>query len=83
MGKRFPEDVQVVGYDGIRQAEERTHYLSTIRQPIEEMATEAVQCSLDILDKKDRPIPNNLTNFVPRRKKRQKIKNRLTEKRLQ
>ncbi len=54
--KKVPEDVQVVGYDGIRQAEERTQYLSTIRQPIEEMATEAVQCLLDILDKKDRPL---------------------------
>lgn len=56
LGKKVPEDVQVVGYDGIRQAEERTHYLSTIRQPIEEMATEAVQCLLDILDKKVRPL---------------------------
>ena len=56
LGKKVPEDVQVVGYDGIRQAEERTQYLSTIRQPIEEMATEAVQCLLDILDKKDRPL---------------------------
>lgn len=56
LGKKVPEDVQVVGYDGIRQAKERTQYLSTIRQPIEEMATEAVQCLLDILDKKDRPL---------------------------
>lgn len=56
LGKKVPEDVQVIGYDGIRQAEERTQYLSTIRQPIEEMATEAVQCLLDILDKKDRPL---------------------------
>ncbi len=56
LGQKVPEDVQVVGYDGIRQAEERTQYLSTIRQPIEEMATEAVQCLLDILDKKDRPL---------------------------
>ncbi|NQP53978.1 LacI family DNA-binding transcriptional regulator [Streptococcus suis] len=56
LGKKVPEDVQVVGYDGIRQAEERTQYLSTIRQPIEEMATEAVQCLLDILDKKVRPL---------------------------
>ena len=56
LGKKVPEDVQVVGYDGIRQAEERTQCLSTIRQPIEEMATEAVQCLLDILDKKDRPL---------------------------
>ena len=56
LGKKVPEDVQVVGYDGIRQAKERTQYLSTIRQPIEEMATEAVQCLLDILDKKVRPL---------------------------
>ena len=56
LGKKVPEDVQVVGYDGIRQAEERTQYLSTIRQPIEEMATEAVQCLLDILAKKVRPL---------------------------
>ncbi|BCP64467.1 LacI family transcriptional regulator [Streptococcus parasuis] len=56
IGKRVPEDVQIVGYDGILQAEERSQYLSTIRQQIGEMAKEAVACLLDIIDKKERPL---------------------------
>lgn len=56
LGKKVPDDVQVVGYDGIRQAVERTPYLSSIRQPLDLMAKEAVDCLLDIIDKKDRPL---------------------------
>ena len=74
LGKKVPEDVQVVGYDGIRQAEERTQYLSTIRQPIEEMATEAVQCLLDILDKKDRPLQITLPISYLEGKKKKNLK---------
>lgn len=83
LGKKVPEDVQVVGYDGIRQAEERTQYLSTIRQPIEEMATEAVQCLLDILDKKDRPLQITLPISYLEGKTTKKLKIGVDRKRLQ
>ncbi|MGT2712719.1 LacI family DNA-binding transcriptional regulator [Streptococcus oriscaviae] len=56
LGRRVPEDVQVVGYDGVQMAEERKIFLSTIRQPLEEMAKEAVACLVDIIEKKERPL---------------------------
>lgn len=52
LGKRVPEDVQIIGYDGIQLAGERSLELSTIRQPLESMAQEAVACLIDIIDKK-------------------------------
>uniref|UniRef100_UPI00137ADE39 substrate-binding domain-containing protein n=1 Tax=Streptococcus suis TaxID=1307 RepID=UPI00137ADE39 len=56
LGRRVPEDVQVIGYDGVQMAKERQIFLSTIRQPLEEMAKEAVACLVDIIEKKDRPL---------------------------
>lgn len=55
LGKRVPEDVQIIGYDGIQLAGERSLELSTIRQPLESMAQEAVACLIDIIDKKGQP----------------------------
>ncbi len=55
LGKRIPEDVQVIGYDGIQIARERPMFLSTIRQPLERMAQEAVACLIEIIDKKGQP----------------------------
>ncbi|WP_424767353.1 LacI family DNA-binding transcriptional regulator [Paenibacillus sp. sgz302251] len=40
---RVPEDVKVVGYDGIQHNECFHPFLSTIRQPVEEMARTSVQ----------------------------------------
>ncbi|BDD39185.1 MULTISPECIES: LacI family DNA-binding transcriptional regulator [Streptococcus] len=56
LGRQVPDDVQVIGYDGIQMAEERQMFLSTIRQPLDLLAKEAVACLLDIIDKKDRPL---------------------------
>lgn len=56
LGRRVPDDVQVIGYDGIQMAEGRQLFLSTIRQPLEEMAKEAVACLVDIIEKKERPL---------------------------
>lgn len=50
LGRRVPEDVQVIGYDGIRFANEREYVVSTIKQPLEEMATKAVEMIVDIID---------------------------------
>ncbi|HEL1799840.1 TPA: substrate-binding domain-containing protein, partial [Streptococcus suis] len=55
LGRRVPEDVQVIGYDGIQLASERSLELSTIRQPLERMAQEAVACLIDIIDRKGQP----------------------------
>lgn len=51
-GKRIPDDVQIIGYDGIKMAENRDYLLSTIEQPLEEMAREAVRILFDIIDGK-------------------------------
>ncbi|HFR3411976.1 TPA: substrate-binding domain-containing protein, partial [Streptococcus suis] len=56
LGRRVPEDVQVIGYDGIQLASERSLELSTIRQPLEAMAQEAVACLVDIIEKRERSL---------------------------
>ncbi|MEG3331842.1 LacI family DNA-binding transcriptional regulator [Streptococcus suis] len=56
LGRRVPEDVQVIGYDGIQLASEKSLALSTIRQPLESMAQEAVACLIDIIEKRERPL---------------------------
>ena len=50
MGFRVPEDVQIVGFDGIRRFGGESLYCSTIVQPIERIAESAV----DLLLTKDR-----------------------------
>lgn len=42
-GRRVPEDVQIIGFDNIRMSWLLTPELSTVRQPIKEMGTLAVQ----------------------------------------
>lgn len=49
-GKRVPEDVQVIGYDGIRMAKDREVLVSTIQQPVEQMAVEAISILFDIIE---------------------------------
>lgn len=51
-GKRIPHDVQIIGYDGIKMAGDRNYLLSTIEQPLEEMAREAVRILFDIIEGK-------------------------------
>ena len=43
IGKSVPEDVQVIGFDGIKMAVERNTPVTTIRQPLELMAQKAVE----------------------------------------
>ena len=40
-GKRVPEDVQVVGYDGID--DDRYHSLTTVKQDVENLAIQATE----------------------------------------
>lgn len=46
MGLRIPEDVQIIGFDGIRQFGDSEHICSTIVQPVLEIAQECVNLLL-------------------------------------
>lgn len=47
MGVRIPEDVQIIGYDGIRKFASEELFCSTIVQPVEKMAETCVDMLLD------------------------------------
>ncbi len=55
MGLRVPEDVQVMGYDGIRHFGDLDYTCSTIVQPLEEMAETCVEM---VLQKEDAKAPS-------------------------
>lgn len=48
-GKRIPEDVSVAGYDGLSIGEYYTPTLTTIQQPIAEMALKTVRLLFDVI----------------------------------
>lgn len=50
MGKRIPEDIQVIGFDGQRSRDGEPYLVSTITQPVEEMAKKAVELLLDVIE---------------------------------
>ena len=50
MGRRVPQDVQVIGYDGIQDSDLFHPILSTICQPVEQMARASVQSLLKIIN---------------------------------
>ncbi|MFE0442356.1 LacI family DNA-binding transcriptional regulator [Aerococcus sp. NPDC058936] len=52
-GKRVPEDIQVIGFDGSKQSNNSPIYLSSIRQSVPEIAAEAVKCLFKIIEKKE------------------------------
>jgi LacI family transcriptional regulator len=55
IGYHIPRDIQVIGFDGIRQFGDMDYYLSTIKQPIEDIASACVE----ILLSKDRHLYAN------------------------
>ena len=55
-GRRVPEDVSVVGFDDIPWAEIVTPTLTTINQPVSEMAAAALTLLLDRLQEPERPV---------------------------
>jgi len=55
MGQRVPEDVQVIGYDGIRHFGDLDYTCSTIVQPLDEIAETCVEL---ILEKEEGKIPS-------------------------
>lgn len=48
-GKRIPEDISIVGYDGIALGEYYHPKLTTIKQPVEEMAKKTIRLLLDVI----------------------------------
>ncbi|MGP4020663.1 LacI family DNA-binding transcriptional regulator [Saccharopolyspora sp. 5N708] len=61
MGRRVPEDVWVIGYDDIAMASWDSYDLTTVRQPITDMAHAAVRLLLERID--DRSLPPRQQNF--------------------
>ena len=50
LGRRVPDDVAVVGFDDLGVAERTSPPLTTVRQPVEEMAARATRLLLDRVD---------------------------------
>lgn len=48
-----PDDVQVIGYDGIKSHHKDNIKISTIRQPIESIANESVKALINIINNKE------------------------------
>ena len=55
-GLRIPEDISIMGFDDIPQAELVRPALSTVRQPLEQMGRVATQMLLDMLKNPERKI---------------------------
>ena len=51
-GIKVPEDIKIIGYDGVKMSIEQDTLISTIKQPVEEMARMAVQSIFDVLENK-------------------------------
>lgn len=48
-GKRIPEDISVAGYDGISLSEYYNPKLTTIKQPVEDMAFKTIHLMLEVI----------------------------------
>lgn len=68
LGLRVPEDISVVGYDDIPLARWVSPRLTTVRQPLKQMAEEATRLVLRIRDGLQGPVPRMdlATNLVVR-----------------
>lgn len=60
LGRRVPDDVAVVGFDDLGVAERTTPPLTTVRQPVEEMAARATRLLLERVDGVDASHPMRL-----------------------
>lgn len=52
LGIHVPNDVQLIGHDGIRQMNKGAYLVSSIKQPIEEMAKVSVENVIKLIQKK-------------------------------
>lgn len=63
-GRRVPDDIAIIGYDDLGTAERTDPPLTTLRNPIGEMATEACRLLAEELGQAS-PTPPRRTIFVP------------------
>jgi DNA-binding LacI/PurR family transcriptional regulator len=63
-GIRVPEDLSVVGFDGIAAADWTEPVLTTVEQPIDEIATTAVEALCALMESPEQALPNYV--FRPR-----------------
>lgn len=63
-GRRVPEDVALVGFDDSSAATACRPMLTTIRQPVEDMAAEMTRILLDQIENPDRPIASRIFDPV-------------------
>jgi LacI family transcriptional regulator len=54
-GKRIPDDISIVGFDDIPQAQQVHPFLTTVRQPLEQMGRTAASMLLEIMRAPERP----------------------------
>lgn len=52
MGKKIPEDLQIISYDGFFGAFKESNVITCVEQPIEEMAKKCVKILIDLINKK-------------------------------
>ena len=55
MGKHVPDDVSVVGFDGIEMGKYFIPRLTTVEQPVDDIARESVQVLMDMLENGEPP----------------------------
>lgn len=59
-----PDDVAVVGFDGLRSSEQTSPTLTTVHQPVEETGAEAVTTLLELIDE-DRGAGEAVSKIMP------------------
>jgi DNA-binding LacI/PurR family transcriptional regulator len=57
-GLRVPRDLSVVGFDGIEATRWTTPQLTTVEQPIEEIAETAINALKSLIDDPEKPLPD-------------------------
>ena len=50
LNKKIPKDIKFIGYDGVKMSYEQDFIMSTIRQPVEQMAKEAVEMLFKMIE---------------------------------
>lgn len=55
MGRHVPDDVSVVGFDGIEMGKFFIPRLTTVEQPVDDIARESVQVLMDMLERGEAP----------------------------
>src|SRR4051812_350556 len=68
-GLRVPRDLSIVGFDGIEATAWTTPALTTVEQPIEEIAETAVNALRTMMDAPDKPLPDSF--FRPQVRERE------------